>query len=110
MSRDATTKTVGIATDTSSAWLGPDNTPTLTVGNSSIITSSNVFKLSFSNPFEHIITGLFPTNCLYCLKTFLVNFDGVTCKINSASFITSSKSFEHSIFSDIFKFGKNLIY
>lgn len=48
---DAITKTVGIAIDTSSAWLGPDKTPTLAPGNSSFITSSKVFRLSFSKSF-----------------------------------------------------------
>ena len=88
---EATTKTVGIPIVTSSAWLGPDNTPTLAFGNSSNITSSSVFKLSFSNPFEQIITGLSSTYFLYCLKIFLVNFEGVTCKIKSLSITTSSK-------------------
>ena len=32
---------------------------------------------------------------------FLVNLDGVTCKINSASVITSLKSVEQKIFSGL---------
>lgn len=95
-------------TETSSAWLGPLNTPILAVGNSSNNTSSNVFNVSFSNPLEHIITGFSPIYCLYCLKIFLVNLDGVACKMISASSITSLKSVRHLIFSGILIFGKNL--
>ena len=63
LSFDAITNKVGTAIDTSSAWLGPERTPNLIPGNSSSNTSSNVFNVSFSNPLEHIITGVFPTNC-----------------------------------------------
>ena len=89
---DAITNTVGIAIATSSAWLGPVSTPILADGNSSFITSSSVFKLSFSKPFEHIITGLFPTYSLYFLNVSLVNFEGVTCNIKSTPSTTFSIS------------------
>ena len=60
-------------------------------GNSSSITSSNVFRVSLSNPFEQIITTWSVTYSLYFLTVSLVNFDGVTCKIisvfSTASFI-----------------------
>ena len=105
---DAITSAVGIAIETSSAWLGPDNAPTFAVGISSKITSSNVSNVSFSKPFEHIIIGLFPTYSLYCLNVLLVNFDGVTCKIILLSLITSPKSVEHIMFSGNSTPGKNL--
>ena len=46
---------VGIPSETSSAWLGPDNPPIFKLGNSSSTISFNVYNVSFSNPFEHII-------------------------------------------------------
>ena len=55
----AITIAVGIPIETSSAWLGPDRTPNLTSGNSSFTTTSNVFSVTGSNPFEHIIIGWF---------------------------------------------------
>ena len=55
-----------------------------------------------------MITGLFPTYCLYCLKILLVNFDGVTCKISSVPSITSSKLVEQDMFSGKTNPGKNL--
>ena len=61
-----------------------DNTAIFAFGISSKITSSNVFKDSSSNPFEQITIGLSPTYFLYSFTMFLVNFDGVTCKIKSA--------------------------
>lgn len=54
LSVDATTSAVGTSIDTSSAWLGPDSAAIFVFGNSSFTTSSNVFSVSFSNPFEHI--------------------------------------------------------
>ena len=105
---DAITNAVGTPIETSSAWLGPDKTPTFTFGNSSSITSSKVFNVSFSNPFEHIITGFFPTYCLYCLNVLLVNFDGVTCMIKSEPSIASLNDVVHSILSGITTLGKNL--
>ena len=54
---DATTKSVGIAIDTSSAWLGPDNAAIFAFGISSAITSSNVDSVSLSNPLLHSIIG-----------------------------------------------------
>ena len=53
---EATTKAVGTRTETSSAWLGPDKTPILELGNSSLATSSSVFKDDASKPLEQIIT------------------------------------------------------
>ena len=73
--------------------------------NSCLITSSNVSNVESSSPFEQITIGLFPTNFLYLLNVLLVNFEGVTCKINSLSFITSSMSFEQTTFSLIFEPG-----
>ena len=107
-SLEATTNTVGTEIETSSAWLGPDKTPILTSGISSSITSSSVFNVSFSKPFEQIITGFLPTYCLYCLNTSLVNFEGVTCIIKSLSLITSSKLFEQKTLSGTVTSGKNL--
>ena len=43
-----------MSTETSSAWLGPDRTAIFACGISSSTTSSNVFSVSFSKPFEHI--------------------------------------------------------
>ena len=57
LSLEATTIAVGTPTDTSSAWLGPDKTAILQPGISLSTTSSNVDKVSFSKPFEHIIIG-----------------------------------------------------
>ena len=52
---EAITNAVGIPIDTSSAWLGPESPPILEFGSSSSTTSFNVYSVSFSNPFEHII-------------------------------------------------------
>lgn len=55
---DATTITVGIPIETSSAWLGPYYyAPILASGISCFITSSNGNNVSLSNPFEQIIIG-----------------------------------------------------
>ena len=92
MSFAATTIAVGICLETSSAWLGPDNTAYDIPGNSSSIISSNEYKVALSKPFAHITIGWFVIYGLYCLIILRTNLDGVTCKITSVSCNVVSKS------------------
>lgn len=104
---DATTNAVGTSSDTSSAWLGPERTAIFEFGSSSFATSSKVFRLSFSKPFEQIITVWSFTYSLYFCIVLLVNFEGVTCRIISVSFTASSSEVVQYTFSGTSTFGSN---
>ena len=54
---EAITIAVGIPTETSSAWLGPENIPYFEFGISCSIIWLSVHSVSASKPFAHIIIG-----------------------------------------------------
>ena len=79
-----TTTVVGISWATSSAWLGPDNTTIGLLGNSSSMTSDNLFPVPSSIPLAilTIVWFSFMKGCIF-LHTCLITWEGTANTINS---------------------------